>query len=59
MYIHIIFKDGSNPYLFYYRTEKQKQKELKKWQFNFILETSDGVNYVATEKRTTIDLFDF
>lgn len=36
MYLHIKFKNGSNPFL-KYGTEKELFKELKKWDKNYYL----------------------
>lgn len=37
MFLHIAFKDGSNPYV-KYGTNKELKKEIKKWEKNYSLE---------------------
>ena len=43
MYLHIRFKDGSNPYV-KYGTEKELKKEIKKWEKNFNLTVKESYN---------------
>ena len=37
MFLHIAFKDGSNPYVAY-GADKELKKEIKKWEKNYNLE---------------------
>ena len=37
MFLHIAFKDGSNPYVAY-GTDKELKKEIKKWEKNYNLD---------------------
>ncbi len=54
MFIHITFKDGSNPYVRFNLNKKEFEKEKQKWGQNYILsEVKDivtGVFYEAKVK---------
>lgn len=68
MYLHIQFLNGSNPFL-KYGTEKELNKELKKWEKNWDLLKEPvagfingkpgiiGYNVRAMEKKTFCDSF--
>ena len=56
MSIHIIFEDGSNPYLSYNLSVSEFIAELEKWQKLFYLEFhkfigNSIIEFIATEKR--------
>lgn len=40
MFLHIVFKDGSNPYV-KYGEDKELKKEIKKWSKEYNLEVRD------------------
>lgn len=40
MFLHIAFKDGSNPYV-KYGTDKELKREIKKWGKNYNLEVEN------------------
>lgn len=61
MYLHIMFEDGSNPYLMY-GDERKLNKEIKKWKRNFDIVTEAiyshkrpyvvmGINAIAMKRR--------
>ena len=68
MYLHIKFKNGSNPFL-KYGTEKELFKELKKWDKNYHLLVDRvpgfinkkwqdvGLEVLAIERNPIKDLF--
>ncbi len=54
MSIHILFKNGSNPYVRYNMSDNEFTEELEKWQknYNLTLNSMFGTiyTYVAEEK---------
>lgn len=52
MSIHIMFTDGSNPYVRYNMTDNEFTEELEKWQKNYdlILNSTFGTIYTYTAK---------
>ena len=65
MYLHIEFKYGSNPYIFYGKnwdaTKADLYKELNRWAKNYKLtllkQDENGMNYLAEDKLPPIKLF--
>jgi hypothetical protein len=59
MYLHIKFKDGSNPYIFYGKnwnaTREECYKELDKWSKNYkltlISQDEKGMYYLAEDSK--------
>lgn len=54
MSIHILFKNGSNPYVRYNMSDNEFTEELEKWQknYNLTLNSMFGTiyTYIAEEK---------
>lgn len=58
MWLHITFKDGSNPYVKYrIRTENGLKRELKKWEKNYEL-TIRRVEQMGIEREPKLMGFD-
>lgn len=62
MFLHIVFEDGSNPYV-KYGTDKELKKEIKRWEKNFDLDIGNvldmkseviGYRIIAEDKRKAI-----
>lgn len=55
MSIHIMFEDGSNPYVRYNMTDNEFTDELEKWSKSFVLTPTSIFGtiytYIAKEKK--------
>lgn len=54
MYLHIVFTDGSNPWVSF-GDEAKLSKELRKWRRNYIVEKLYGTTYKATNRAEDTD----
>lgn len=55
MTIHILFDDGSNPYVRFNMTDNEFTEELEKWNKNYIMTPTSvfGMIYTYTAKEKT------